>query len=64
MIKADPALYASLDKEHLLRVKKESYGYRCLTDQRAFYAENYPQAVIEKGSIDEVITMMIQGETI
>ena len=61
---ADPALYASLDKEHLLRVKKESYGYRCLTDQRAFYAENYPQAVIEKGSIDEVITMMIQGETI
>ena len=28
------------------------------------YQENYPDVAIEKGSIDEVITMMIKGEAI
>ena len=41
--------------------KKESYGYSCLTNQKQYYAENYPQMAIEKGNIDEVITMMIRG---
>ena len=27
-----------------------------------FYQENYPDIVIEKGGIDEVIMMMIRGE--
>ena len=40
---------------------KESYGYSCLTNQKQYYAENYPQMAIEKGNIDEVITMMIRG---
>ena len=36
----------------------------CLTDERAFYAENYPQLAIERGSVDKVITMMIKGEVL
>ena len=51
-----------LDKQHILKVKKEQYGYSCLTDERAFYAENYPQLAIERGSVDKVITMMIKGK--
>ena len=35
--------------------------YSCLTNQKQYYAENYPQMAIEKGNIDEVITMMIRG---
>ena len=31
---------------------------------RRFYQENYPGIVIEKGNIDELITIMIQGEKI
>ena len=38
--------------------KKESFGYSCLTNQRQFYQDNYSSVVIEKGSIDEVITML------
>ena len=38
------------------------FGYSCLTDQKQFYQENYPDIVVEKGSIDEVILMMIGGE--
>ena len=62
LIKADEKQYETLDKQHLLRVKKEQYGYSCLTDEKRYYMENYPGLVIERGSVDEVITMMIRGE--
>lgn len=51
-----------MDKQYILRVKKENFGYSALTDQKQFYAENYPKAVIENSGIDDVIMMMIQGE--
>ena len=62
LIKVDKKQYDTLDKQYLLRSKKESYGYRCLTNQKQYYMENYPQIAIEEGTIDEVITMMIRGE--
>lgn len=64
LIKADEKQYEALDKQHILRVKKEPFGYSCLTDARAFYMENYPGVAVERGSVDEVITMMIKGETL
>lgn len=51
-----------LDKRYILRRKKEAYGYRLLTDKISFYRENQPEIIMEKGSVDEVITMMIRGE--
>lgn len=62
LIKADEEQFAKLDKSYILRVRRENYGYACLTDQRQFYRENYPDMVIENGMLDEVITMMIGGE--
>ena len=56
--------YEKLDKQYLLKVKKESFGYRCLTNQRQYYAENYPDIVIEKGNIDEMILLMVRGESV
>ena len=56
--------YEQLDKQYLLKVKKESFGYRCLTNQRQYYAENYPDMVIEKGNIDEMILLMVRGENV
>lgn len=61
LLKVSPEQYRRLDRQFLLRVKRESYGYSCLTDQKQFYLENYPEIVVEKGSIDEVITMMVKG---
>ena len=51
-----------LDKDYILKYKKESYGYSCLTNQKQYYTENYPDIVIENGHIDDVMTMMIRGE--
>lgn len=62
IIKADNEQYAKMDKEYILRVREEKYGYSCLTNQRLYYSENYPAIAIEKGSIDGVMTMMLRGK--
>lgn len=62
LLKLDDTQYHALDKQYLLRSKKEPFGYSCLTDQKQYYIENYPDITIEKGIIDAVITMMIRGE--
>lgn len=62
LIKADESQYEKLEKEYILSVRKEAFGYACLTNQRQYYMENYPDLVVEKGTLDEVITMMIGGE--
>ena len=57
-----PALCLYSQNDSLLRKKKEAYGYSLLTDQSGFYRENYPQAVIEKSGLDELILLMVKGE--
>ena len=64
LLKMDERQYADLDKRYLLRRRKEPYGYAVLPSQKQFYMENYPQLTVEKGSIDDVIMMMIRGEQI
>lgn len=61
LLKTDAEQYCRLDKQFILRSRKEAYGYSCLTNQKQYYMENYPRIAVEKGSIDEVITMMIRG---
>ncbi len=62
LLKMTEKQYADLDKTYILRRKKEHFGMSCLTDQKQFYIENYPQVAVEKGSIDELIMMMVRGE--
>lgn len=62
ILKVDEEQYAALDKQYIIRTKHEAFGYVCMTDQKRYYMENYPGAVLEKGSLDSVITMMIRGD--
>lgn len=62
LLKLDEQQFEQIDKQFILCMKKENYGYGCLTNQKQYYIENYPNIVIEKGSIDEVMTMMIRGQ--
>lgn len=62
LLKVDQDQFNALDKTYILKSKKEPYGYICLTNQRQFYLENYPEIVIEKNSIDDLFTLMIRGE--
>ena len=62
ILKLDEDQFEKLDQQYILRFKKESYGYSALTNQKQFYIENYPSIVIEKSTIDEIITMMVRGK--
>lgn len=62
VMKVDPDTYEALDKQHILGVRKENFGYSCFADDRRFYEENYPGIVIQKGSIDDLILIMAGGE--
>ncbi len=62
VLKMDEREYETIEKRYILCSRKESFGYSCLTNQKRFYRENYPKLAVLKGSIDEVIMMMIKGE--
>lgn len=62
ILKVDEKQYADMDKQYMIRTKHEAFGYACMTDQKQYYMENYPGVVLEKGSLDSVITMMIRGD--
>lgn len=61
VLKVSDEQYRRVDRAYILRTRKDTFGYKCLTDQKRFYQENYPELVMEKGSIDEVIMLMIRG---
>ena len=62
ILKVTKEQYEAMDKSFLVCRRKEEFGYSCLTNQKRFYVENYPDIVVEKGSVDGVMTMMIRGE--
>ena len=64
VMKVPEKLYEKLEKTYLLKTKKEAYGYCCLTDQKQFYLENYPEIVIENGNIDDLIGMLNGGSKV
>ncbi|HCX64180.1 MAG TPA: ABC transporter ATP-binding protein [Eubacteriaceae bacterium] len=62
VLKVSQEQYKQLDRAYILSDKKESYGYKCLTNNRRYYLEQDPDIIIEKGSIDELIHIMIGGK--
>lgn len=64
ILKLSKEEFETIDKSYILKIKEEKYEIQCLTNERQFYVENYPKAVIEKGSIDEIIMMIIRGKNL
>lgn len=62
ILKLDEQAYAQLDRRYILGGRRERYGYELLTNERQFYQENYPQLVMEKANIDNVITLLVKGD--
>lgn len=64
IIKVSTEEFTTLDQSHILKIKQEQYGYKVLVKSGAYYRENYPNLVIEKSSLDEIIFLMIKGENL
>ena len=62
VLKVSEEQYQTMDKSYLLKEKKEIFGIACLTNEKQYYIENYPEIVVESGSLDQVILMLTGGE--
>lgn len=62
VLKVTKEQFAQMDQDYIIAKKEEEYGYRCLTNEKQFYLENYPELIIEKSGIDELILMDRTGE--
>ncbi len=59
ILKVTKEQLAKLDKEYIVCVNEDKYGCTCLTKQKQYFMENFPDIVVEKSNIDEVITLML-----
>ncbi|MDE6313777.1 MAG: ABC transporter ATP-binding protein [Lachnospiraceae bacterium] len=64
LLKLNDQQWRELDKKYVVKYKKESFGVSCLTRKKQYYIDNFPEIVVEKGNIDNVITMMVKGENV
>lgn len=60
LIKATRSQFEKLDKTYILKSYEADFGYNCITNQKQFYLENYPDIVIENGSLDLMMRMFSQ----
>lgn len=61
VLKVSEEQYQALDKSYILKERKENFGMACLTNEKQYYTENYPEIVVESGSLDQVILMLTGG---
>ena len=61
LVKADPEQFQKIEQEYILRIRPEPYGYDCLTGQKRFFRENYPDLVVENISLEETVAMLTGG---
>lgn len=64
ILKVTEEQYHKLESQYLLKIHKETFGYSCLTAEKEFYKENYPDIAIENATIDDVIVMMTRGDEV
>ena len=64
LLKVTKEQYAALDKTYLLSVRNETFGCECLTNRKQFYLDNYPDIIIEKSHIDDILTLTILGSPV
>lgn len=62
LLKMTSGQFEALDREHLLAHRIDSMGVTCLTDEKQFYLDNYPDIVVENTGIDDIILMLLGGD--
>ena len=60
LLKVTRSQFEKLDKTYIINSFETDFGYNCITNQKQFYLENYPDIVIENGSLDLMMRMYTQ----
>lgn len=61
VLKVNKEQYEKLEQKYVLFNIQTEYGFEVLTSEKQYYADNYPDCVIEKGSVDQVIRFITKG---
>lgn len=64
LLKMTEEQFEKTEKKYVLSVRDTFGGKECLTDQKQFYRENYPEITVENCGIDKVILLMIGGKAV
>ena len=62
ILKVSEEEYAAMDKQYVIAEKKDKFSYTCLTKEKQFYLDNYPNMVVENSNIDDMIVLMLGGK--
>lgn len=62
IVKCGQAAFEALDKSHLIRLRKSAFGVEALTDDRAFYAQRYPELMAQPATTEEIMLFYVRGE--
>ena len=60
LLKVTRSQFEKIDKTYIINSFEADFGYNCITNQKQFYLENYPNIVIENGSLDLMMRMYTQ----
>lgn len=62
VLKMSEEEYKSVDKQYIIADRKDKLSVTCLTTEKQYYLENYPNVVVENSSIDEMIVLILGGK--
>ena len=62
ILKLSEEEYAAMDRQYVIAEKRDRFSVTCLTSEKQFYLENYPNIVVENSSIDDMIVLILGGK--
>ncbi len=62
IIRCGAAQFDAIDKNEIVAYRKLDYQWEVLVDDKAFARKNYPKAVVDSATIDEIMLIYAKGE--
>lgn len=62
ILSVDAKTLETLDPVAIVGIDRQPHGIKVLVSDRQFYEENYPGIVVSAGNIDDLLTILEQGE--
>ena len=53
--------FEELDKQYVTVSRKDSLSVTCLTNEKQYYIDNYPNIAVENSRIDDIIMLTLGG---
>ena len=61
VLKMSEKEFDELDKQYVVASRKESLNVTCLTGEKQYYIDNYPNIVVENSGLDDIIVLTLGG---